>query len=273
MNIKLLLTITFFLLLNTLFSQSINWKKVRVLVYTKNGKGYVHDNIPNAVACIQKLGQQHGFKVDVSDTAVVFTKENLQKYRLVIFTSTNNDVFDTDTQRLAFRHYIEAGGGMVGIHSIMGTERNWKWFKELIGGTFSWHAHFHKYRVKVIDPKHPSVEGLPLVWERADECYFEKELYPGIHTIMVQDVESLSPTDDKEKEKIKQNVGSFGDYYPAVWYQFYDGGVSWITTLGHDKDDYAEPVFVKHIFQGIRFVVQNTTKLDYSKAYAKDRNQ
>ena len=24
----------------------VNWKKVSVLVYTKNGKGYVHDNIP-----------------------------------------------------------------------------------------------------------------------------------------------------------------------------------------------------------------------------------
>ena len=41
--------------------QKINWKKVNVLVYTKNGKGYVHDNIPSAVSCIQKLGKQYGF--------------------------------------------------------------------------------------------------------------------------------------------------------------------------------------------------------------------
>ena len=37
---------------------TVNWKKVKVLVYTKNGKGYVHDNIPNAVACIQHLGRR-----------------------------------------------------------------------------------------------------------------------------------------------------------------------------------------------------------------------
>ena len=92
----------------------VEWSRVHVLVYTKNGKGYVHDNIPSAVSCIQKLGRQHGFKVDTSANPSVMTVENLKKYRLLIFPSTNNDVFDTGEQRLAFRRYIEAGGGFVG---------------------------------------------------------------------------------------------------------------------------------------------------------------
>src|SRR5688572_32577036 len=75
------------------------WKKVKVLVYTKNGTGYVHDNIPNAVKCIQKLGQEHGFKVDVSDDPNLFTEANLKQYTMLIFPSTNNDVFATDAQR------------------------------------------------------------------------------------------------------------------------------------------------------------------------------
>jgi uncharacterized protein len=272
---KFLLTILALFLLKSLFSQAnkpVNWKKVNVLVYTKNGKGYVHDNIPDAVACLKKMGKQYGFNVVVSDTAIVFTRENLQKFTLVVFASTNNDVFDTEVQRLAFRHYIEAGGGMVGIHSVVGTERNWSWFKQLIGGTFSWHARFQKYRIKVIDKHHPSVEGIPMVWEKEDECYFEKEMYPGIHTTLVQDVSSLNPVDEKEKENIKQNKGCFGDFYPAAWYQFYDGGVCWVTTLGHDKKDYIDNIYVKHLFQGIRYVVQNVGKLDYSKAYANERN-
>ncbi len=102
----------------------VNWKKVSVLVYTKNGKGYVHDNIPAAVSCIQKLGKEHGFKVDTSGSASVMTEGNLKQYTLLIFPSTNNDVFETDAQRLAFRNYMEAGGGFVGIHSVTGTERN-----------------------------------------------------------------------------------------------------------------------------------------------------
>jgi hypothetical protein len=88
----------------------------QVLVYTKNGKGYVHDNIASAVACIQNLGKENNFKVDVSDDPNVFTEANLKKYQLLIFTSTNNDVFNNDEQRVQFRRYIEAGGGFVGVH-------------------------------------------------------------------------------------------------------------------------------------------------------------
>ena len=117
-------------------------KNSRILVYTKNGKGYVHDNIQASVVCIQELGIENGFKVDVSDDPILFTEANLNKYTLLVFTSTNNDVFDNDEQRLAFRRYIEAGGGFVGLHSVTGTERNWTWFKMMIGETFSWHAKF-----------------------------------------------------------------------------------------------------------------------------------
>ena len=43
-------------------NSSVNWKKVNVLVYTKNGKGYVHDNIPSAVACIQTVRETERFR-------------------------------------------------------------------------------------------------------------------------------------------------------------------------------------------------------------------
>ena len=250
----------------------VDWKKVNVLVYTKNGKGYVHDNIPSAVSCIQKLGKQYGFKVDTSADASVMTENNLKQYTLLIFPSTNNDVFDTDEQRLAFRRYIEAGGGFVGIHSVTGTERNWKWFKMMLGGTFSWHAKFQKFSVKVIDPLHPSVQGLPKVWEKEDECYFAKELYPGSKTIMAHDITTLNTSDTAQKNLIIKNAGTFSELYPAVWTNDFDGGHTWCTVLGHDKKDYTDPVYVQHIFQGIRYIAGSVKKLDYSKAYADSRD-
>ncbi len=247
----------------------VNWKKVRVLVYTKNGKGYIHDNIPDAVRCIQKLGQQYGFAVDTSDQPTVFTEANLKRYTLLIFPSTNNDVFDTDAQRLAFRRYIEAGGGFVGIHSVMGTERNWTWFKRMIGGTFAWHPLFQKIKINVIDSKHPSVKGLPAVWEKDDEFYFTKEMSPGPTVIMASDVTSLNPA---EADRIKTFSGSYTQLYPSVWYYNFDGGYTWCTTLGHAKSDYADPTYVQHIFQGIGFVAGQVKKLDFSKAYADSRD-
>ena len=241
----------------------------QVLVYTKNGKGYVHDNIASAVACIQKLGKENNFKVDVSDDPNVFTEINLKKYQLLIFTSTNNDVFDNDEQRVQFRRYMEAGGGFVGVHSVTGTERNWTWFKMMLGETFSWHASFQKFRIKNLAPTHPSMKGVPSLWTKEDECYFGKELYPGIQVLMAHDLSSLDPS---QKELIIKNAGSFANYYPAVWYQHFEGGHIWVTALGHAKENYQEPVYINHLLQGIKYIANEFNGLNYKNAMAVNRD-
>jgi uncharacterized protein len=258
-----------FLLLLSFQTQAQNWKKVRALVYTKNGKGYVHDNIPEAVKCIRQLGQEHGFAVEVTDQPGTFTEENLRKYTLLIFTSTNNDVFDTDEQRLALRRYIEAGGGFVGIHSVVGTERNWLWFKQLVGGTFLWHPKFQPYRLRVLDPTHSTMQGLPTTWVRSDECYFMKELSPGPTATLAHDLTSLDTT---ERAKITASASPYNRLYPAAWYHHYDGGITWCTALGHSKETYTDPMFVRHLFQGIQYVAAQVRPLDYRRAYATQRD-
>jgi len=244
-------------------------KNSKVLVYTKNGKGYVHDNIASAVASIKEMGVENHFSVDVSDDPSVFTEANLKNYQFLIFTSTNNDVFDTDNQRVQFRRYIEAGGGFVGVHSVTGTERNWTWFKMMLGETFSWHANFQKFSIKKLDNTHPSMQGVPAIWEREDECYFGKELYPGIKVLMAHQLSSLNPS---QTELIQKNAGSYANYFPAVWYQQFDGGNIWVTALGHSKESYQDPVYKNHLLQGIRFIANQFKGLDYSKAHAITRD-
>ncbi len=235
----------------------------RVLVYTKNGPGYVHDNIPAAVTCFQGLGEKHQVQVDVSDDPAVFAEANLAKYAVLIFTSTNNDVFATDAQRLAFRHYIEGGGGFVGVHSVTGTERNWPWFKMLVGETFSWHAKFQPFRVINIASTHPSMKDVPLSWTKEEECYFGKEVYPGIQVLMMHDLSSL---DGKQQDLVNQHSGSFKGYFPAVWTHNFQGGHVWVTTLGHDKSNYQDSVFQNHLWQGLKFILDSSKGIDYSKA-------
>jgi uncharacterized protein len=241
----------------------------QVLVYTKNGKGYVHDNIASAVACIEQLGKTNNFKVEVSDDPNVFTEANLKKYQLLIFTSTNNDVFDNDEQRVQFRRYIEAGGGFLGVHSVTGTERNWTWFKMMLGETFSWHAKFQKFSIKNLAPTHPSMKGVPSLWTKEDECYFGKELYPGIQVLMAHDLSSLDTT---QKAMIVKNAGSFGNYYPAVWYQHFEGGNIWVTALGHAKENYQEPTYINHLLQGIKYIANQYNGLNYKNSIAVTRD-
>jgi len=239
------------------------WKNIKVLVYTKNGKGYVHDNIPAAVQCIRELGQQYGFGVTVSDNPAHFTDAGLQQYDALVFTSTNNDVFDTDAQKVALMRYIQAGGGFVGIHAVTGTERRWEWFKRMVGGTFVRHARFQPFREIVIDSTHPSTSFLPRVWECNDECYYVTSINPDIHVLTVHDLASVQ---DKDKPAV------YGQSFPGSWCHEFDGGREWYTSLGHDAKLYADPLFRRHLLGGIQWAVSGKGKRDYSKARAQHPN-
>ena len=244
--------------------KAINWKLVHVLVYTKNGKGYVHDNIASGVAAIQQLGARLGFAVDVSDSPADFTDEKLKKYNALIFNNTNNGVFDTDEQKLALMRYIQAGGGFVGLHSATGTERSWPWFKRLIGASFQRHAKHQPFKDIVIDKTNPSTAFLPGSWQQDDECYFFKEVNPDLHVLLAHDLSSL--LEDKDKPDF------YGASSPSAWCHTFDGGREWYTSLGHDSATYFKPDFQQHILGGIEWVIGPHKPLDYGKAYAKSPN-
>lgn len=254
----------------TFTSKPVNkLRNSHVLVYIKNGEGYVHDNISASVDCIKQLGIENHFFVDVSDNPSTFSTDNLKKYTLIIFSSTNNDVFDNDQQRLAFRKYIEAGGGFVGLHSVTGTERNWTWFKMMVGETFTWHAKFQSFSIINIDSTHVSMKGMPSIWTKEDECYFGKEMYPGIKILMMHDLSTLN---SDQKDLITKNAGTYNNYFPAVWYQHFQGGNIWISTLGHDKNNYQNPIFKNHILQGIQFIANQSNGIKYEKVHTKTKD-
>lgn len=114
--------------------------------------------------------------------------------------------------------------------------------------------------------------GIPKVWEKEDECYFAKELYPGPRVLQAHDITSLNTSDTAQKNMIIKNAGGYAELYPSVWYYDFDGGHTWCTVLGHDKKDYSDPTYVKHIFQGIQYVASRVKARDYSKAYAETRD-
>ncbi|UYQ91287.1 ThuA domain-containing protein [Chitinophaga horti] len=244
--------------------ERFSWKGVRVLVYTKNGKGYVHNNIAAGTAALRQLARDNGFGIDVTDDPAYFTNERLKQYQVLIFHNTNNDVFDNDTQKLALMHYVQAGGGVVGVHSATGTERNWPWFKRMMGGSFVRHPPYQRYKQIVIDSTHPSTSFLPKVWEQQTECYYVKEINPDLHVLMVNDLNSV-----QDKDRDSYAGGRFyGNSFPAVWCHEFDGGRQWYTSFGHDSTTYKDPLFLKHVLGGIQWAAGNKRLPDYRKARA-----
>ena len=226
----------------------------RVLVYTRNGEGFVHDNIPASIAAIEKLGEQHGFTVVASDDPTLFTPEGLRDFDVLIFSNTNNRVFDTPAQRQAFKDYITGGGGFVGIHSACGTERDWPWFAQLLGGKFFRHPERQDFDVAVLDADHPATSFLPPTWHiRDDECYYLRQLNPDIHVLLAADLATIAD----EEGKSTYPADTFGDYFPTSWYRTASGGRQWYTSLGHRIEHYSDPLFLQHILGGIRWAADN----------------
>lgn len=252
MKITILL-LTFFFFVIAVFANPPTQK--RILVYTKNGKGFVHTNIASSVEALKKIGQLNNLIVDVSDDPSVMTSENLAKYKCLIFSNTNNEIFETEEQRQAFVNYIHKGGAFVGIHIASGSERNWPWFHAMIGGLFKRHPAFQPFEIKVIDKNHPATVMLPDIWKKEDECYFMTELNPNSQVLLAADLRTVI---DTEKQIYPARV--FGDYFPLAWCHEFEGARVFYTALGHADNDYSDPLFVKHLTGGILWALDKTAK-------------
>ena len=228
----------------------------RVLVYQKNGKGFVHDNLAASAAAIRELGKEHGFDVDVSTNATVFREETLKKYAALIFANSNNEAFENDAQREAFQRYMRGGGGFVGIHSSTGSERQWTYFQQVQGAKFFRHSPMQKFTACVLDSKHPATAHLAGTWTWTDECYFFTNVNPRVHVLLAADTISLK--DAKLETAPGQKVNGV---FPLAWCNELDGGRQFYTSLGHKIEHYSDPVFRRHILGGIRWVLGRTNIL------------
>jgi type 1 glutamine amidotransferase len=208
-----------------------------VLVFSKT-TGFRHDSIPQGIAAIEALGAENGFAVDGTEDAAQFSDAVLARNKVVIFLSTTGDVLDTG-EKLAFERYIRSGGGFVGIHSASDTEYGWPWYGRLVGTWFASHPPIQRATVHIANPDHPSMKGLPALWERTDEWYnFRRNPRGAVQILATLDEATYSG-------------GAMGADHPISWCQTIDGGRSWYTAMGHTKESYDEPLFRLHLLGGI----------------------
>jgi type 1 glutamine amidotransferase len=208
-----------------------------VLVFTKTA-GFRHASIPDGIAALTALGQAHGFLVNSTEDATVFTDDQLATYRVVVFLNTTGDILNAD-QQAALERFIQSGGGFVGIHSATDTEYGWPWYGQLVGAYFANHPAIQTATIQVLDRTHFSMLPLPERWTRADEWYnFQASPAPTV-TVLAEVDEST------------YTGGTMGVHHPIVWCHEYDGGRAWYTALGHTEESYADALFRAHLLGGI----------------------
>jgi hypothetical protein len=197
-------------------------------------KGFRHSSIPDGVAAVKALGARHGFEVEATEDAAVFTDQSLGRFAAVVFLSTTGDVLDS-AQQAAFQRYIRAGRGFVGVHSASDTEYDWPWFGQLVGAYFRSHPRVQDARLDVRDRTHLSTRCLPAAWTRRDEWYDFRAPPPA-------DAKILMTIDEKS-----YSGGRMGDFHPMVWYREFDGGRAIYSELGHTHESFKEQAYLDHL--------------------------
>jgi len=215
----------------------------QVLVFSKT-VGYRHASIPDGIAAIKKLGEEHGFGVDATEESGEFTAAHLAKYKVVVFMSTIGDVLDP-TQETALQAWVEGGGGFVGVHAAIAgkiaTEGDWPWYVDLYCTTFKDHSNIVPAVVDVEDRQHPSTAHLPAHWTRTDEWYNFTASPRG-------KVQVLAALDEATYKG-----GSMGKDHPVVWFKPIGKGRMWYTALGHTPESFTEPLMLEHLWGGIQY--------------------
>lgn len=201
-----------------------------------------------------KLLSDKGIDVAYTEDPKMLTQ--LNGYHAVIFFSTSRDALDDDA-KTALRQYMRAGGGFVGIHNAFGTLYNWPWYEGLLGGAnFYDHGPARPGEVVVVDDKDVSTRQLPKRWSFTDEWYNLVPFPTKVRFLATIDEKSWKPVSENEGPRPTPGVAprSFGprlpsvvgkhpghgDFHPVAWCQYYDGGKSWVTTLGHDAAIFGE---------------------------------
>ncbi len=239
----------FLLILVSLIGQNI-WAQKRVLVYTHNGKGYVHENIAASVKALSEICREQGYEFISTDNPAIFNKKDISTFDCLVFSNTNNETFDTEEQKAVFKEYINGGGGFVGIHSACGSERQWPWFHEVLGSKFVRHPKLQPFDIKVLDKSHPATAHLEDIWHWEDEFYYMNNLNPDIKVLLAGD---LSTVIDEKKGEFPGEI--FGRYFPLAWYHTFDGGRQFYTSLGHKSEYYDIPAFRAHLLGGIKWAM------------------
>ena len=233
-------------------------EKARVLFLTQS-KGFVHGAVnrrdrPRELApaeiSMTQLGQKTGlFSVDCTQTAEDLTKENLQKYDILMLYTTGELPIPEDAREYLTKTWLrQKGHGIIGFHSATDTfgkdSPDHAWYQEIIGGTFnghpwSWQANV---TISVHDEEHPAMKPFGKEFQIQDEIYQYKNFVPeNVRVLMSLNMEKCNPAKPY--------------HVPVAWCRMWGEGKIFYNNLGHNDQTWTNPAFLKSTENAVRWVL------------------
>ena len=159
---------------------------------------------------------------------------------VVLYNMSFSHVVDVPwIERLAAAHRDSGVGAVIlhgAVHSYRRSES--KAWGELMGAFSMRHDAQRPLTVEVVAPEHPIVRGLPRPWVTIPEELYELErVWPGMTPLaQAHSVES-------------------GKMYPLMWTNTHGKARVFVTSLGHNTEMIANPIYLDVIARGLLWTV------------------
>ena len=219
-----------------------------ILVYWGT-TGFRHDSIAAGIKAVSAMAARRGLSVVSSEDPAVFSSSSLKRFKAIVLLSCTTDPKDPASEwlvgnrRTALQQFVRSGGGIVAIHAAADSHYHWPWYARLIGGRFTRHPEgTPKGHVTVVAPADPVVQGLPRSVERTDEWYYFEDYDPVSKVLVTLDPSSIGEQDTNPN--------------PVAWTRQINEGRVFYTAMGHTTESYSEPFFLRHVGQGLDWVLK-----------------
>ena len=175
--------------------------------------------------------------------AKVFSAEALRDFDGVIFLSTTGDLPVPDLT--GFLDWVKSGKAFIGFHAATDTFKNSDAYCDMIGGHFAGHpwGAGGEHAFVVHEPGHRVTAMFPERFRWQDEIYqYDLRYKPeNLRVLLSLDMQASSP---KEPWHV-----------PVAWVRDYGKGRVFSTNFGHNDATWHEPMFQKHMLEGIAWAV------------------
>jgi hypothetical protein len=183
---------------------------------------------------------QAGLKAEF---AKVFSAESLRDFDGVIFLSTTGDLPVPDLA--AFLDWIKSGKAFIGFHAATDTFKSSDAYCDMIGGHFAGHpwGAGGEHAFVVHEPGHRVAAMFPERFRWKDEIYqYDLRTKPeNLRVLVSLDMQASQP---KEPWHV-----------PVAWVRDYGKGRVFSTNFGHNDTTWKEPMFQKHMAEGIAWAL------------------
>ncbi|ALJ05393.1 hypothetical protein APS56_09800 [Pseudalgibacter alginicilyticus] len=219
--------------------------QIKVLNFQADN-GFQHKSKKVGLEMIEHLGEINDWEVITSVDTTDITMKNLNRFDVIVFNNNcgNAGPIFSKAQQEVLQNYINNGGGFVGIHCAGaiweegGGFQNW--YEKLVGTRLVAHPKVQRAKLIIENKNHIATSHLPNEWVITDEWHtFSSNPRNDVNVLMSLDESSYV------------GESKMGGDHPFTWCQYYDGGRSFFTSLGHTVEIYSDKNYQKLIEGGI----------------------